>query len=244
MLSKGSLDWMGEFQRCCDVVRAQHDKIEIIAKKIFESIKSGGVFHVFGSGHSNMVVEELFHRAGGLVPINPIFEPFLMPHAGPKRVGPLERMEGVGKIIFNANDFRAEEVLLVASNSGINPASVELAQMATEKGLFTFALTSLTHSKSVPSRGSKKLYEVVNEIIDTGTPTGDACVSLTKGDLKVGPLSSAVSIVICELIVVRVSELFAEGGEVPPVYQSANVPGGEARNKELEDKYRPRVKYL
>ncbi len=245
MAKPATKEWLGELQRCIALVEQQHPKLEKISKKIFESLKAGGVFHVFGSGHSNMVAEELFHRAGGLIAVNPLFEAFLMPHAGPRRTGPLERMEGIGKIIFNANDLRAGEVLMLASNSGINPAAVELATLAREKGLFTFGLTSLTHSKSVASRGGgKKLFEAVDEFIDTGTPVGDACVNLEKSDVKVGPLSSAVSVIICECIVVRVAEMFSEAGEKPPVYQSANVPGGEARNKELEEKYRSRIRFL
>jgi uncharacterized phosphosugar-binding protein len=245
MNSKASQDWLSEFQRCLQLVSRQEGKMETCAGKIFESLKNGGVLHVFGSGHSNMVTEELFHRAGGLIPVNPLFEPMLMPSAGPRRVGPLERMEGVGKIIFNAHDLRAGETLIVASNSGINPAAVELAELARERGLFTVALTSLTHSKAVPSRGGgKKLFEAVDEFIDTGTPVGDAAVALPKSDVKAGPLSSVVSLVICELLAVRVAEMFSRAGLQPPVYQSANVPGGEARNRQWEEKLRARIRSL
>ncbi|MGE3975898.1 MAG: sugar isomerase domain-containing protein, partial [Bdellovibrionales bacterium] len=188
--------------------------------------------------------EELFHHAGGLAPINPIFEAHLMPHSGPRRVGPLERLKGIGEIIFKCSDFRKGEVLILISNSGINPSTVELAQLARNAGLFTVAITSLTHSKSVPSRGDKKLYEVCDAVIDTGTPVGDACVPIQGHDLKVAPLSSAVSIVAAEMLVVRVSELFAENGEKPPVFQSANTPGGVERNKSLEECYRTRVPLL
>jgi uncharacterized phosphosugar-binding protein len=180
-----------------------------------------------------------------LIPVNPIFEPMLMPSAGPRKTGPLERMAGVGKIIFGAQEFISGEVLILASNSGINPATVELAQLAKEKGVYTVALTSLTHSKAVPARNNgKKLYEVVDESIDTCTPIGDACVTIANSQVKAGPLSSAVCTVICELLVVRVAEMFGESGEVPPIYQSANVPGGEDRNRQFEEKYRSRIKYL
>ena len=245
MVSKAMQEWLKEHQKSLEGVHRQADKFEKIAQRMFGAIKGGGVIHVFGSGHSNMVAEEFFHRAGGLVPINPIFEPMLMPSAGPRKTGPLERMPGVGKIIFNAQEFKSGEVLVLASNSGINPAAVELAELAKGKGVYTVALTSLAHSKAVPARnGGQKLFEVVDESIDTCTPIGDACVTIEKSQVKAGPLSSAVCTVICELLVVRVAEIFSDAGEVPPIYQSANVPGGEERNKQFEEKYRARIKYL
>ena len=245
MASTAMQTWLKEYQAALDGVAKQSDKIDRISRRILEAIRGGGVLHVFGSGHSQMVTEELFHRAGGLIPVNPIFEPMLMPSAGPRRVGPLERMAGVGQIIFSVQDFSSGEVLVLASNSGINPAVVELAQLSKERGMFTVGFTSLAHSKAVPARNNgKKLYEVVDEFIDTCTPMGDAAVEIDNSDVKAGPLSSAVCIVVCELLVVRVAELFAESGQVPPVYQSANVPGGDERNRQLEEKYRSRIKYL
>jgi len=245
MRSKAVAEWLAELNRSIEEIKKQEDKLEAVSKKIFECMKNGGVLHVFGSGHSNMVAEELFHRAGGLIPVNPLFEPMLMPSAGPRRTGPLERMAGVGKIVFQANDLRQGEVILLASNSGINPAAVEMAELAKEKGLYTVALTSIAHSKSVPARGNgKKLFEVVDAFIDTATPVGDASVNIQRSDVKAGPLSSAVCTVICELLVVRVAELFSEANLKVPVYQSANVPGGEARNQEFESQYRSRIKFL
>jgi len=244
MKSKGQLQYFQELERCLEKLRSQESLFNKIAEKIFESVKVNGVWHVFGSGHSVMSAEELFHRAGGLACVNPIFEEALMPHMGPKRVGPLERTPGIGKIIFAANDFQKGEPLLLVSNSGINPSTVELAQEAGQAGLYTFAIMSLTHSKAAPSRSGKKLYEVVEDVIDTGTPAGDACVALSGSDLKVAPLSSVISLAACELLVVRVVELFLEKGLEAPVYKSANMPGGDERNKSLEAKYRPRIRRL
>jgi uncharacterized phosphosugar-binding protein len=242
--SVGQSVYLAELNRCLEVLRSQGQTLERVASVIYQSFQAQGVLHVFGSGHSVMVTEELFHRAGGLAPVNPIFETHLMPHSGPRRVGPLERLKGMGEIIFKSNDFRKGEVLILISNSGINPSTVELAGLAKAAGLFTVAITSLTHSKSVPSRGDKKLYEVVDFVIDTGTPVGDACVPIEGHDLKVAPLSSAVSIVAAELLVVQVSEMFAKAGSKPPVFQSANTPGGVERNKALEEMYRKRVPLL
>jgi len=236
--------YLEKLQKCIEHVKSQSQTIDQISQKIFASLKDGGVFHVFGTGHAHMIAEELFHRAGGLIPVNAMLEEYLMPHMGPARSGPMERLSGLAKIIFDAHDLRAGEPFLAISNSGINAVTVELAEHAKEKGLFTFAITSLTHSKAVPSRTGKKLYEVVDAVIDTGTPVGDASVAISTADVKVAPLSGAVGTIIAELLVCRVCELFSEAGLVPPIYQSANTPGGDTRNKQLEEKYRARIARL
>src|SRR5580658_5777362 len=80
--------------------KSQGDSLQKVAKTIFETLKKGGVWHLFGTGHSAIVVQEAFHRAGGLVPVNPWLEEYLMPQAGPARNGPFERLSGLSEIIF------------------------------------------------------------------------------------------------------------------------------------------------
>ncbi len=243
-LSSAQNQYVTEFERCQKILIEQAKSIETAAQKIFTSVKDGGVMHVFGSGHSHTIAEELFHRAGGLVPVNAILEPYLMPHAGPTRVGQLERTKGIAPTIFKAHKFLKGECLILASNSGINAVTSELCQIAKDNGIFTIAISSLTHSKQSPGRGNPKLYEVADLTIDTGTPFGDACVSLPNVDVKIAPLSTLATILAGQLIVIRVCELFTDAGLIPPVYQSANTPGGEERNKALEDKYRSRIQHL
>ncbi|HEX4923563.1 MAG TPA: SIS domain-containing protein [Bdellovibrionales bacterium] len=243
-MSPAQNEYFSNLQKCFEHVRSQQAVMDKIATKIFESLNNGGVFHVFGTGHAHMIAEELFHRAGGLIPVNAMLEEYLMPHMGPSRTGPMERLSGLANIIFDAHDLKKGEPFLAISNSGINAVTVELAEQAKAAGLYTFAITSLTHSKAVPSRAGKKLYEVVDDVIDTGTPVGDACVGISTSDVRVAPLSAAVGVVIAQLLVCRVCELFANAGQVPPVYQSANTPGGDARNKQLEEKYKLRIARL
>lgn len=47
-------------------------KLQMAAQKISESIRGGGIIQLFGCGHSHILAEEVFYRAGGLVPIKPI----------------------------------------------------------------------------------------------------------------------------------------------------------------------------
>lgn len=243
-MSPAQTQYLDELNRCQNLIFEQQETLEEVAKVIYQSLSKDGVLHVFGSGHSHTIAEELFHRAGGLVPVNAILEDYLMPHKGPSRVGPLERSKGIASIIFNAHEIKKGECLILSSNSGINAVTSELAQIAKENGVITIGITSLTHSKKSPSRGVPKLYEVVDYVIDTGSPHGDACVSLKGLDVKVCPLSSLLNVMIAQLIVARVCEMYVEKGDIPPVYQSANTEGGDERNKTLEKKYRSRIQHL
>ena len=243
--SQAQSQYLEHIARCIRHLEAQAEVFERVAIRIHQSVSGGGVLHVFGSGHSHQIAEELFHRAGGMVQVNAWLEDYLMPHAGPKQVGPLERLSGVADVILKKYEFKKGEVLLMASNSGINATSVELAEKAKASGLFTVGVTSVTHSKSVPSRsGGKKLFEVADEVIDTGTPVGDACVKLKGLDLPISPLSGVIQLLSAQILATRVLEIFAEKGQEVPAFQSANTPGGDERNKKWENQYASRILFL
>ena len=233
-------------ERIAKIKSSQGPLIETVAKKIFDSLNAGGVWNLFGSGHSHMVVEEAFHRAGGLIPVNPWLEEYLMPHSSPARGGPLERLPGLARVIFDIYKPKSGEVLTIISNSGINNTSVEMAQIAKNEKLVTVAITNLEHSRQTTSRNAdqKKLFEICDHVIDTGGVKGDAVVTLPHLDVPVGPLSGILGSYIVNSLVVRVCELYAEAGKSAPVYLSANVPGGDERYRKLEELYRPRIKRL
>ena len=225
------------------IVESQSGPLEAVSEKIYESLLKNHIWHLFGAGHSHMAVEEAFHRAGGLIPVNPWLESYLMPHAGPSRNGPLERLSGLAQIIFDLYRPQAGEVLTIISNSGINATSVEMAEIATKAKVTTVAITNMEHSKNTPSRHSKqkKLFEVCDLVIDTGGVKGDACISLPHLDVPVGPLSGLLNSFIINSLSVRICELYSKAGKAAPVYLSANVPGGDERNRKLEAQYRGRI---
>jgi len=228
------------------IEKTQGEVLDRAAEAIFASLKAGGVLHVFGSGHSHTLAEEAFHRAGGLVPVNAILEDFLTPHFPPAMSGKFERLPGVARILLDYYDPRPGEVLIIASNSGINPVPVEMALLGKERGLFVVAVTSLAHSGRVPSRhqSGKKLYEVADLVIDNCGEVGDAAVSYPGLAEKVAPTSSLAGVFIMNSLLCRIVERFLAANLQPPVYISANLPGGEEHNRALEEKYRGRIKRL
>ena len=213
---------------------------------IFRSLKGGGILHVFGSGHSVSIAQEAFHRAGGLVPVNLIHEVMLSPLTPPAISGRMERVPGVAAILLDSHDLRPGEVLIVISNSGINAVPVEMALEAKSRGLFVVALTSLTHSRAVPARhaSGKRLFEVADLCLDNCGEEGDAAVAYAGWEGKVGPTSVVAGAFLMNRLFSGVVERYLSEGLSPPVYMSANLPGGDEHNRRLEERYRGRIPLL
>ncbi len=225
---------------------SQAEALERAAQAIFASLRAGGVLHVSGSGHSHALAEEAFHRAGGLAPVNAIHEVFLTPLTRPDLSGQLERLPGLAALILDGHDLRAGEVLVVISNSGINAVPVEMALEGKRRGLTVIALTSLKHSQAVPARhpSGKRLFEAADIVLDTCGEPGDAVVAYPGFAGKVAPTSLLAGSYIINSLVCRVVELFLSNGLTPPVYLSANVPGGDEHNRALAARYRGRIRSL
>lgn len=227
---------------------AEGKNLQQAADDIYSAINAGGVWHLFGSGHSQLMVEEAFHRAGGLVPVNPITEFFLSPLVNPSINRVLERSEGLGREVLLQHEIRRDEPVWCFSNSGINGTSVDVALAAKELGAKVVAVTSVSHSSSQKSRHSsgKRLFEVADVVIDTHVPKGDALCSVEApvGEVKFAAASSAVSGVAIHCVEEMVINRFVADGKTPPVYISSNLAGGDEHNKKLEHQYKSRIRRL
>jgi uncharacterized phosphosugar-binding protein len=223
----------------------QMEVIDRVAEKIADSIGQGGVLHLFGSGHSHMIAEEAFHRAGGLACVNAMLEESLM-ETNTGRASMLERLPGYAKILLAGYDIRPGEVIIVISNSGINAVPVEIALECKEKGLHVVALTSMNHSQQMESRHSsgKRLFEVADEVLDNCVVLGDAGLSMAGMEQKIGPTSTIGGSVIIQCLITSVVEKLLQRNVVPPVFVSMNVGGGDDHNDRLVERYKDRIRYL
>jgi uncharacterized phosphosugar-binding protein len=208
----------------------QGEAIRKAATLVGDTIIEGGLAYTFGSGHSQCLAREIHARAGGLYPVVSIDDPMW---------GRAERLEGFGKLLLKDLPLKAGETIFVISNSGRNPEPIEVAMRAKELGLHVIAVTSLAHSKSVSSRHSsgKKLYEVAEIVLDTGTPVGDACMGFEGLPMKAGPVSTVLGAAILNAVMVEAIQYILDQGETPPVLISANVEGGDEHNRRVIARY-------
>lgn len=228
------------------VETTQREVINKVAEEMKRSIDEGGVIHIYCTGHSHMLMEEMFHRGGGLVPVNPIFDPATMLHEGVIKATKLERLEGYAEVVIAGQDIRKGEVILIASNSGINPVPIEMAMICKDKGLNVVGITSREISQRETSRHptNLKLMDVANIVIDNCIEDSDASIEIKKTSQRIAPISTIVGVYIVNRLVIDVVNEYIKDDEVPPVFLTANIEGGDAFNKELINKYSQRIKAL
>lgn len=213
---------------------------------LVDSVVAGGVLQAFGTGHSEAFAMEIAGRAGGLIPTNRIALRDVVLHGsrGVDILGGsgLERDPSVVDELFELSPVGEHDVFLIASNSGVNGSIVGMALKAKETGHKVIAVTSLQHTDAVEPKhpSGLKLRDIADVVIDNKAPYGDATLELSVG-VKVGAISSITAAFIAQLLTIAVAERIAESGQTPPVYISANIPGGDEHNQALEDLYRDRI---
>lgn len=224
----------------------QEQTIEKVAEVCADSIYNGGLIYFFGTGHSHMICEEPFYRAGGLASIYPILESDLMLHEGASKSSIYERLPGLGNVVVSHTPLGKGDVLFLISNSGRNCAIIDAALEAKKRGAITVAITSMNHTTSVASRHSNglNLYQVCDYVLDNGGIVGDASVELEGLKQKIGPTSSVIDITLVNLVLVNTVELLLEKGMAPPVFTSANTDEGDSANKNILETYKPRIPSL
>jgi uncharacterized phosphosugar-binding protein len=227
-----------------EVAATQGEPLEAAARMAADSVAAGGVLHLFGAGHSQLLGLDAYARAGGLACVHPILDPALSPATG-LELARAERAEGHGTALLEGEDLRPGEVVLIASNSGVNAVPVEVALGCRERGLRVVALTNLEQSKATTPRHSSgaRLHELADVVIDNRCPTGDAALTLASGD-RVGPLTTVVGAAVVAALCARVAELLEAQGRRPPVLASQNLDGRPAAetNAELLRPYLDRVR--
>lgn len=223
----------------------QRETIQRAAILIADSIENNGVLHVFGSGHSHMIAEDLFYRAGGLICVNAMLEPSLM-EINSGRTTELERLSGYANVLLRGYDLRAGEIIIVVSNSGINAVPIEMAMECQKRGLFVLALTNLDHTSNSTSRhaSGKKLHEIADLVLDNGGKYGDAVLSYDGSEKRIGPTSTIGGLIVAQTLIVAVVEELLARGVTPPILESANIEGDRNHNKAMVARYHDRIRYL
>ena len=221
--------------------------VQDAAELVVASLRAGGVVQAFGTGHSEALAMELTGRAGGLVPTNRISLRDVVVFGGePPAVlgdGHLERDPSIAHRLYDLARPSAADVFVIGSNSGVNGSIVEFARLVKGHGHRLLAITSFAHTAAVDSRhrSGAKLIDHADVALDNGAPYGDAVLPLPDGG-TVCAVSSVTGALLVQLVCAEVSRRLLDAGEAPPVYRSANVPGGDDHNSVLEDRYAGRIR--
>lgn len=227
------------------VRETQGENIERAAKLVSDAVAQDGLIHTFGSGHSNILAEEIFFRAGTLAPVNHVLDISIAGTVAQTKSAYTERLEGIGPILYNHVRPSPQDVFIVISNSGRNAAPIELAREAREHGHNVIAVTSVTYSKSQPSRHSsgKLLLDYAHVILDNCGLVGDICVTIPDMRQDMGPTSTIAGAYLLNAVMVQAVFNLKEAGVEPPVFLSGNIDGGMEFNQALLDRYWNRIRY-
>lgn len=228
------------------LLAGQADALDAARDALAAALSNDHLLYVAGSGHSHLIAEEVFYRAGGIAAAQAILDPELMLHLGAERSTTLERQEGRAERVLAGYPVGSGDIVVIASNSGRNAYPIEMALAARARGATTIALTSLQHARHTTSRHSsgKRLFEVTDLVLDNGGEYGDACLPIPGRTARMGPTSTMLGVFILNTLLAEAVNQLAEKGIGIDVYQSANMQGAETESEALIAKWRPRIRGL
>jgi uncharacterized phosphosugar-binding protein len=230
-----------------EVFETQIENMEKAADMLVEAVEKKNSIYIFGSSHAGILSEEAFYRAGGFALINPIFSPNLMLNVKPITfTSELEQLEGYGKIFFQSQNLKKDDVLIIHSVSGRNPVSLEMAEEAKKTGVKVIVITNMKYSTSVTSRhkNTKKLYEYGDVVLDNCGEIGDAAVKIDGLEQRVAPSSTVIGAIMLNSIIVDITEKLIAKGLDAPIFFSANRDGGMKHNEKIFEEYKDLIHYM
>lgn len=238
-------DYLQKSGQILKVVEKQEAAMRQAAQWFTETILAGRMVHVFGSGHSRIMVEEMWPRYGSFPGFNPIVELSLTFHNpvvganGQRQAMFLENVPGLAGRILRNFDLKPVDTALVVSSSGCNVVPIEMAEGFQQRGIKVVALVSQAHLDASTSKrsDSKKLTDFADLVLDTGAPVGDSMVYVPGLDTPVSPGSTLGGVLIVNSIKAEVAKLLTEAGQPPKVLTAGAIVGGERATELFEAAY-------
>ena len=216
-----------------------------VAEKMARATRRDQRIFLFGTGHSHLLAEEGFYRAGGLANVVPMLVEHLMLHSLPNLGSRMERTPGLAEMIFERYRPEPGEMLFVFSNSGVNHLPVEMALRGREKHLFVVGVSSFAYASQAPlSALGLRLDQVADLALDNGGLPGDALLEIPGFPWRVAPSSTVMCALLWNSLVAETCRLLVQSGITPPIFVSLNVAGAAEHNQALLNKWRPRNIHL
>src|SRR5438105_4633244 len=238
-------EYLNKCRELIAVVEKQQSAIQQAANWFAETILAGRMVHLFGSGHSRILVEEMWPRYGSFPGFNPIVELSLTFHNpvvganGQRQAMFLENVSGLAERILRNFAITNEDSALVISSSGCNLVPIEMAEQFQRRGVPVVAIVSSKHADATPAQrpDGKKLQDFADLVLDTGAPAGDAMVRVPGLDMPVAPGSTVGGAMLINCIKAEVAARLAAAGQPPKVLSGAAIVGDERANKLFEAAY-------
>lgn len=245
MNNSPSCDYLSECRRLIDAVAAQQSAIRKAADWFTKTILAGRMVHVFGSGHSRILVEEMWPRYGSFPGFNPIVELSLTFHNpvvganGQRQAMYLENVSGLAQRILRNFALSTKDTALVISSSGCNIVPIEMAEQFRKRKIRVVAIISKAHGKATPSRrrDGKKLQDFANLVLDTGAPVGDAMVRVPGLDTPVSPGSTVGGCMLVNCIKAEIAARLTAAGQPPKVLTGSAIVGKKRSAELFESAY-------
>jgi uncharacterized phosphosugar-binding protein len=240
-----ALTYLQSCRGLVDIVARQVPQIRTAADWFAETILAGRMVHLFGSGHSRILVEEMWPRYGSFPGFNPIVELSLSFHNlvvganGQRQAMFLENVPGLAERILRNFDLAPQDCALVASSSGCNVVPIEMAEQVRARGLKVVAIISRAHSEASTSKRAdgKKLQDFADLVLDTGAPVGDAMVRISGLETPVAPGSTVGGCLLVNAIKAEVAARLTKAGQPPKVITAGAVVGSERATELFEAAY-------
>ena len=233
-------DYLDKCIQIIQKIKTQQNEIRQAAQWFAETILSGRMVHVFGSGHSRIMVEEMWPRYGSFPGFNPIVELSLTYHNnvvganGQRQAMFLENVTGLAERILRNYGLAPVDTALIISSSGCNIVPIELAEGFQQRKIKVVAVVTKEHLQGSKSKrgDGKKLTDFADLVLDTGAPLGDSMITIENLATPVSPGSTVGGIMIINTIKAELAKLLTEAGQ-PPKVLTAGAIAGEAKAKEL-----------
>ncbi len=229
----------------------QSENIKKAGALMADAIANDRLISVYGGGgHTTLCMGEMFFRAGGLSCINPIMETGLSVFNQALKYLELERTVNYGSAIMKYYDLKEGDVLIVFHNIGINAATIDAVMEAKSRGVKIIAVSSSFWQNEMPEDhfirhpNKTNLFDYADVCIDDFNPVGDAVVNVPGLDTPIAPVSNIIDFYIAHLLEIETVKQCIDRGITPPVWSSANTPGGDEKNAAYLEKYKPRIKML
>ena len=229
----------------------QQENLKRAAQLMADACEQDRLIYLFGGGgHTCLVMQELFWRAGGLANLCPMVDLAIHPATPAYMYLGHERMHDVGNHIVDYYGVGEGDLVLMFHSYGFNAPTVDAAMESKARGAQVVGISSTDWHRKTPKdlpirhRSGKTLFDFADVCIDDYVPYGDTVIQIEGLSQPITGISSTIDFYIAHRLEIECVKECVRRGVAPPVWQSANLPGGDAANAALRKKYNGRVKLL